>query len=154
MSIYICGFMGSGKTTLLKKIMKSTSQKGFDFDEEIEKRNSLDKGKLGEFIEEKGWPEFRKQEIELLKETLTDEEGVYALGGGTAIHPDFSKLIESHAHAKVLWLKTPVDICWERAEQNSSRPLVKNGKEAFYKLFSEREKLYAKFEEIDENSII
>jgi shikimate kinase len=143
--------MGSGKTTLWKKLMGETSQFGFDFDEEIERRNSLNKGDLGKFIEEKGWDEFRKQEIDLLKETLLDKEGTYSLGGGTATHSDFYGLIESQAHAKVLWLNTPVEVCWERVCQETSRPLVKNGKDAFYNLYQERQKYYSNYSEIDEN---
>lgn len=151
MSIYICGFMGCGKTTLWKRLVEQTGLNGFDFDAEIEKRNSIKSGALGDFIQKHGWEEFRRQEIELLKESFEDKRAIYSLGGGTACIPSFEKLIETYSHVKVLWLNTPVDVCWERVHKDSNRPLIKNGKEAFYELFKEREVFYSKFKEINES---
>jgi len=139
--------MGSGKTTLWKKLIQESGKSGFDFDHEIARRLGKTPELLGECIDEMGWEKFRALEVELLKETLSKfEEGLFALGGGTLSSNLAKELIDKN-RVKVYWLNTPVEKCWERIKDESHRPLVKNGKESFFKLYNERLELYQNFEQ-------
>ena len=150
MNIYLCGFMGSGKSTLLEKLQKETGKQGFDFDHEIAKRAGVLPEELGNHIEKIGWDAFRSLELELFKETLkTYDDGLFAFGGGTLTIPSVIDAIKS-SDAKIYWLNTPIETCWERAKNEGHRPLVKAGKEAFFKLYEERLEIYQQFQEFSE----
>lgn len=141
MLIYIVGFMGSGKSSLLRKWQSELSVPSFDFDEELERRFQVGSGELGDWIRKNSWGEFRRKEAELLKETLADGSGVYALGGGT-FSEENQKLIKE-TDAKTLWVNTPVDTCWARVEGDFNRPLVQKGQEEFFALHNSRVPLYS-----------
>ncbi len=142
MHLYIIGFMGSGKTTLFKKWKQDFKGAAFDFDHELAQRLGIEPNQLGRWIETHGWEDFRARETELLKETLESREGLYALGGGT-FHQKNIECINSYSQAQTLWLNTPVDLCWDRVRDDENRPLVKAGKDEFFALYKEREKLYS-----------
>lgn len=151
MLIYICGFMGAGKTTLWKKLRAENKIDGLDFDAEIARRQSFEPSELGGFIEEVGWDYFRELEINILKETLLKEEGIFSLGGGTATIDKFWQMVAENSKTRVLWLDTDVETCWERVKHDANRPMVKKGKEAFVKLYEERLAYYEKGERIEES---
>ena len=142
MHLYILGFMGSGKTTLFEKWREGYEGTLFDFDWELERRFGVGHHELGKWIEENGWEAFRKNERELLKETLEKNEGLYALGGGTFSSQNLS-LFQTYPKAITVWLNTPVEVCWERVKHDENRPLVKAGKDEFFALYKQREALYS-----------
>ncbi len=133
--------MGSGKTTLFKKWGQDFGGTHFDFDWALAADLGLEPHQLGQWIETHGWPEFRKRERALLQETLQKGEGLYALGGG-AFSPENIELFKNSS-AQTLWVKTPVDLCWERVKGDTNRPLVKAGRDAFFSLYQEREPQYS-----------
>lgn len=141
MLIFITGFMGSGKSHLLSVWSEQFDGPSLDFDDEIAQRAGIKNSELGSWIKEKGWPAFRSLERELLRDSLKLEKGLFSLGGGT-LHEnsDLCPLIDK-AGSRV-WLNTSVDTCWKRAGHDSNRPLVKEGRESFNKLFADRLGLY------------
>jgi shikimate kinase len=72
----LIGFMGAGKSTLGRELAHLTHRPFVDTDEEIEKRF----GPIGELFE-RGEPEFRRLEEQVVAEALAGPRAVIALGG-------------------------------------------------------------------------
>jgi shikimate kinase len=136
--IYLSGFMGSGKTTLAKRWSESFDGEYFDFDQEISRQLEIVPEELGQWIEHNGWEQFRALETELLKKTLTFSKGLFSLGGGTLSSDKNQALVDECDKANVFWLNTSVESCWARVKDESHRPLVKEGKDAFFSLYFAR----------------
>ncbi|TNF30374.1 MAG: shikimate kinase [Deltaproteobacteria bacterium] len=143
MKYLLCGFMGSGKSTLLEKFkIKSEGYKFYDLDDEILHLHGQDFETLGEFIEARGFDHFRRMETETLESFLgKDEPMVMALGGGAISGVNLSKIKQSE-QAKLVFLDTPFEVCFERISGDANRPLVKLGKEKLLELYQERLALY------------
>lgn len=139
MKIFLWGFMGCGKSTLRNKLAFD----GLDFDEELLRRFGEKNELMGEFIERLGWKDFREKEFQLYQEILKSKEsGVYSLGGGCLIDSDKNWSFPNGKDQLLVWISTPVETCWQRVAQDSERPLVKSGEQAFHELYAEREKKY------------
>ena len=76
----LIGFMGAGKTTLGRELARLTNRPFVDTDEEIEKRF----GPISELFE-RGEPEFRRIEEQIVAEALAGPTAVIALGGGAVL---------------------------------------------------------------------
>ena len=76
----LIGFMGAGKSTLGRELARLTHRPFVDTDEEIEKRF----GPIGELFE-RGEPEFRRIEEQVVAEALAGPTSVIALGGGAVL---------------------------------------------------------------------
>ena len=129
----LIGFMGAGKSTLGRELAERTARPFVDTDDEIEKRF----GPIGELFE-RGEPEFRRIEEQVVAEALAGPKAVIALGGGAVLSETTQKRLASSAF--VAHVETNVDAAWERV-QGSGRPLVRN-REQFVELYSERLDLY------------
>lgn len=135
--------MGSGKTTIFKRLMENSPKVlGFDLDNLVQEKISLDGEDLGQAIERIGFEEFRLVESHLLTEKLKEQgDCLISLGGGS-LSPEILELISKDKGAKLVWVKTDFETCWERISGSTERPLVKKGKEALKQLFEEREAIY------------
>lgn len=143
MKFVLAGFMGAGKTTLQDYWREDFPGTCLDLDHLIAKRLSIPKEELGQWIEERGFPEFRKVESEVLGETLRSKGPlILALGGG-AFTKENIKLIKDFEAASI-WVQVDPEVCWDRVKNDENRPLVKLGKEGFMSLYNERESLYKK----------
>ena len=87
----LIGFMGAGKTTLGRELARLTHRPFVDTDEEIEKRF----GPIGELFE-RGEPEFRRIEEQIVAEALAGPTAVIALGGGAVLSEETQARLESH----------------------------------------------------------
>ena len=76
----LIGFMGAGKSKLGRELARLTGRPFVDTDEEIEKRF----GPIGELFE-RGEPEFRRIEEQVVAEALAGPTAVIALGGGAVL---------------------------------------------------------------------
>jgi shikimate kinase len=81
MRIFLIGFMGAGKTTVGRLLAERLAMPFIDLDLEIERRVGAT---IREIFERAGEPEFRRIEVEALREILAGAEAVIATGGGTA----------------------------------------------------------------------
>ncbi len=81
--IYLVGFMGSGKTTIGRLLAARLGWSFADLDEEIE---AAERATIAAIFEERGEPEFRRIEAEMLRQHVRSIErgkaAVIALGGG------------------------------------------------------------------------
>ena len=142
MKLFICGFMGAGKSTLFKKLSNEVESgvNCVDLDELIFERYSQGYSSLGELIRGEGWEKFRAWESECLNELLANGPCLVSLGGGAL--KDSNILLFSQNKATLLYVETPIEECWERVKDDSNRPLVSQGFQAFKELFEERKPLY------------
>jgi len=129
----LIGFMGAGKTTLGRELARLTHRPFVDTDEEIEKRF----GPIGELFE-RGEPEFRRIEEQVVAEALAGPTAVIALGGGAVLSEATRQRLRSTAF--VAWVTVDVETAWFRVG-DSGRPLARN-REQFERLFEERAALY------------
>jgi shikimate kinase/3-dehydroquinate synthase len=129
----LIGFMGAGKSTIGRELAERTQRPFVDTDEEIEKRF----GPIGELFE-RGEPEFRQIEEQVVAEALAGPTAVIALGGGAVLSEATQKRLRRTAF--VAWVTVDVDTAWSRV-RDSGRPLARD-RDQFGRLFEEREVLY------------
>lgn len=140
MIVYIVGFMGAGKSSLADFWRHEFPGKTKDLDHIISQRVGCRPDKLGDWIQKVGFTQFRLEESKALSDLCSEfKKGhlLLSLGGG-AFHPENRKILEESNSHQGIWVETPVEICWDRVSGDSNRPLVAEGKEAFYKLYESR----------------
>jgi shikimate kinase / 3-dehydroquinate synthase len=129
----LIGFMGAGKSTLGRELAQLTHRPFVDTDEEIERRF----GPIGELFE-RGEPEFRRLEEQVVAEALAGPTAVIALGGGAVLSEATQRRLAGTAF--VAYLEVSADVAWERVG-GSGRPLARDYEE-FVNLWDKRHHLY------------
>lgn len=131
--------MASGKTTFGRAAAALLGWNFADTDCLLEARLGRPAGELYSAL---GEDAFRLAEAQALADALAAQgDLVLALGGGTVKREECRKLLREQA--KVIWLKTSIDIIMSEID-NCDRPLVKGkSKEEVEKLYEERMPLYA-----------
>jgi shikimate kinase/3-dehydroquinate synthase len=125
--------MGAGKSTIGKEVAKLSGRPFVDVDREIERRH----GPVSALFE-RGEPEFRRLEEELVAEALASSvPAVIALGGGAVTSERTRELL---LNAFTLWVDVDVRDAWHRS-RGSGRPLARDETQ-FRGLFDERRPLY------------
>lgn len=141
-TIALVGFMGSGKTTVGRILAK---QLGYDFlemDQMIEEREKMN---IPDIFDKKGESYFREKEASLLKELFASEgKKVISCGGGVIENEESRRVLSDHL---TVWIYTDIGLSYSRVK-NSSRPLVRKGKKAYFDLFKRRKELYAHSSEL------
>ena len=110
--------MGAGKSQLGQELARLTERPFVDTDEEIEKRF----GPIGELFE-RGEPEFRRIEEQVVAEALAGPTAVIALGGGAILSETTQERLASSAF--VALVEVDVDTAWERVKEKG-RPLAQD----------------------------
>ena len=134
----LIGFMGAGKSTIGRELAERTQRPFVDTDEEIEKRF----GPIGELFE-RGEPEFRRIEEQVVAEALAGPTAVIALGGGAVLSEATRALLAARAFVVRVWVDP--NIAWERV-RDSGRPLARDY-EQFIDLWGERLDVYESVED-------
>src|SRR5689334_3800038 len=125
--------MGAGKTTLGRELARLTHRPFVDTDEEIEKRF----GPIPELFE-RGEPEFRRIEEQVVAAALVGPTSVIALGGGAVLSEATRKRLRRTAY--VAWVTVDVETAWSRV-RDSGRPLARD-RDQFGRLFEQRAAMY------------
>jgi 3-dehydroquinate synthetase len=129
----LIGFMGAGKSRLGHELARLTRRPFVDSDEEIEKRL----GPIGELFE-RGEPEFRRIEEQVVAEALAGPRAVIALGGGAVLSEATKERLSRTGFSA--WVQVDVDTAWARVS-GSGRPLARDRAE-FERLYEERAEIY------------
>ena len=114
----LIGFMGAGKTTIGRELARLTQRPFVDTDEEIAKRF----GPIPELFE-RGEPEFRQIEEQVVAEALAGPTAVIALGGGAVLSEATRRRLRRTAY--VGWVTVDVETAWSRV-RDSGRPLARD----------------------------
>ncbi|MBI4394662.1 MAG: shikimate kinase [Candidatus Omnitrophica bacterium] len=138
-NIYLVGMMGSGKTTSGKALAKLLSLPFVDLDDQIIGREGKS---INEIFQSKGEPHFREIETELLFQVSERPNQVVATGGGIVINALNRERMKNTGI--VVYLKTSLDILWERVREKKDRPLLQSvdPKKSLADLFYSRTPLY------------
>jgi shikimate kinase len=140
--IYLVGFMGSGKSTVGRHLAHRMGWNFFDTDHEIE---SAEKTCIADLFEQRGEPEFRRMEAEILRQHVRWIErgrpAVLALGGGAFAEQANRELLAEHGIS--VWLDCPFETVKRRVAQHGGavRPLARDA-EQFASLYEARRVIY------------
>ena len=116
----LIGFMGAGKSTIGREVAERTARPFVDTDAEIERLH----GPIPELFE-RGEPEFRRLEEQIVAEALAGPPSVIALGGGAVLSEKTRERLRAHAYTVLV--DVDVDEAWERVK-GSNRPLAREEK--------------------------
>jgi shikimate kinase / 3-dehydroquinate synthase len=132
----LIGFMGAGKSTIGREVAGRVTRPFVDTDAEIERLH----GPIPKLFE-RGEPDFRRIEEQVVAEALAGPPAVIALGGGAVL----SKLNRERLEAQAFRVFLDIDVAtaWERA-RDSDRPLARNEGD-FRELFEKRLPSYMEF---------
>jgi shikimate kinase len=139
--IYLVGFMASGKSTVGRHLAHRLGWNFFDTDAEIEAAERLT---IAELFEQRGEPEFRRIEREILKQHVRWIErgrpAVLALGGGAFVEEPNRELLRDNGIT--VWLDCPFEVVQRRvAAHHVVRPLARDP-EKFAALWNLRRPMY------------
>jgi shikimate kinase len=145
MSSVLIGYRGSGKTTIGKRLADRLWQKFVDTDELVVAKAGKS---IKEIFEQDGEPRFRDLEAETVREALSLEDHVIALGGGAVMRPETRDALKKSGH-RVVYLKCDPNVLYQRITQDpqtaAMRPsLTKLGGSVaeISKVLDEREPVY------------
>ena len=129
--------MGTGKTHLGKMLEEALALDFSDSDKIIEDRGGLS---INGIFEMYGEERFRQSEEKTILELLDHGACVIATGGGAPVNPTILSAIKGNAIS--VWLKSDVDIIYERIKQSKTRPLLNkdNPKAILSELLTSRKK--------------
>ncbi len=138
-NVYLVGMMGSGKTTTGKALAKLLNMPFVDLDERIVERAGQS---INDIFKTHGEPHFRKLESELLKQIASESGQVVATGGGIVLDPKNAEILKKVR--PTIYLKTSLDVLWERVKRKRDRPLLQapDPQKTLASLLAEREPLY------------
>lgn len=152
MNIVLTGMRGSGKSYYGKALARALSWEFVDTDTLIEQKMGLS---IKEFVQQHGWPHFRKIENEVCAEVSCLDESIISTGGGMIIHKENEEKLKQNG--KVIFLYRTPEKCAEsilRGSRRDERPSLLEEKgnkdisthtallEELTQVWAEREKRY------------
>jgi shikimate kinase len=118
-NIYLVGFMATGKSIVGKELAKKLRRKFVDLDALIELK---EKRRICDIFAENGEPYFRKLEKATLRKASTEDNFIYACGGGIVIDEENIRLMQRTG--KIICLSAKPEVILKRAGGTSQRPLL------------------------------
>jgi shikimate kinase len=134
--IALTGYMGAGKTTVGRLTAGILGVQFLDADELVEAHAGQP---IPEIFAQRGELWFRRTEEDLIRENLTADPGVLALGGG-ALGSRRTRAVLGR-EAWVAWLRIDPEIAWDRVGGIPGRPLALD-RDRFIRRAKEREHVY------------
>lgn len=133
--IVLIGMPGCGKTTFGKVLAAELNYNFIDMDDYVEAISNRTIKELFAESEEV----FRDWETKACKELSRRKKVIISSGGGVIKKSENIDILKKEC--TIVFIDRPVENIAEDVEV-STRPLLKNGKEALYKLYKERYELY------------
>ena len=133
--VVLIGMPGCGKTTFGKVLASELNYNFIDMDDYVEEISNKSIKDL--FAESEDV--FRNWETEACKQLVNKKKVIISSGGGVIKKNENISILKKEAI--IVFIDRPVDNIAEDVEV-STRPLLKDGKEALYKLYDERYELY------------
>ncbi len=138
-NVYLIGMMGSGKTTTGQALARLMKVNFVDVDDLIVERTHQ---AISDIFQKQGEPYFRKLETEILYEVSARPDQVVATGGGIILKPENTERMKQTG--RVIYLKTSLEVLWERVKNKTDRPLLKvqNPRKTLADILRDRGSLY------------
>jgi shikimate kinase len=133
--VALIGMPGCGKSTLGRVLAKELNYNFYDMDAYIE---SISNRTVQELINESE-DLFRDWETKACKELAEKKRVIISTGGGVVKRKENVAILKEECI--ILFIDRPIESISEDVDI-SSRPLLKDGKEKLYTLYSERYELY------------
>lgn len=133
-NIVLIGLTGCGKSTIGKKLSSILNMPFFDTDKYIEEHY----GSI-ESLFKKGEEHFRDIESEAVEIISKRSNAIISTGGGVVLRRENMEALKNNGI--VFYLVRPLEEII-RTLDTGTRPLLKNGTEALYKLHEQRKGLY------------
>ncbi len=137
MNIILCGMPSSGKTTLGKRVAEKLGWQFIDTDHLLEATHGRP---CRELFVEHGEEAFRTWEAERIALLTGITKHVIATGGGALCREGNVELLRELG--TLVYLKTPVDVLWERVQTVPRYVDWRRSKGAFNELAKQRVPLY------------
>ena len=136
MAIVLCGFMGCGKSYVGERLAKQIGYDFVDLDKFIEHKTHKT---IPQIFAEQGEPEFRRLEVESLKEIASMTGVVLALGGGTIILDEAYDTLKK-LPVRIVFLEVTEDTMFARVKGGEGRPMLNqaNFEENAKRIYHER----------------
>jgi shikimate kinase len=119
--VFLTGFMGSGKSTIGSILANALGWDFVDIDRSIERKADQ---KIIDIFSSKGEQAFRALEHEALRDLLSREECVVALGGGTLANDENFEFIRQNGI--IVYLQLSPDRILQRLRHKTDRPMLKD----------------------------
>ena len=116
--LVLTGYMGAGKTSVGRRVAGRLGRSFTDADRVIEEQAGMP---ISEIFSRRGELWFRRTEERVIRDVLSGEPGVLALGGGAVESARTRDLLRRTAD--VVWLKASPGVAWSRVK-DSDRPLA------------------------------
>lgn len=148
-NLYLVGMMGSGKSSTGEALASELALPFVDLDEEIVRKLGMS---INDIFATRGEPYFRKVEKDELRLFAKKREQVIATGGGAVLDPENAALMKQTG--LVIYLRTTLEVLWQRVQRKSDRPLLKtaNPLDVFGRLFAERKGIYESIHDYSVNT--
>lgn len=140
-NLVLIGMTGSGKTTIGKILSDRLKMSFIDMDGYIE---TVSGSSIPDLFE-KGEELFRSLETTACKDLSNREHSVISTGGGAVVKEDNHDWLKRAG--LVIWIDRPIHLIAEDVE-TQNRPLLKDGTDALYDLYSKREAIYRQLADI------
>ena len=138
-NLVLIGPPGAGKSSIGRQLSRSLNLSFTDTDSLIEVKTGK---KISEIFVEDGEPFFRKLERDIVLQTLENQEGVVALGGGSILDPDVADKLET-IKEKIIYLEVSISNAAPRVGFNKDRPLLAvNPRQQWLALMEKRKPIY------------
>ncbi|MBQ0110518.1 MAG: shikimate kinase [Oscillospiraceae bacterium] len=136
MNIILLGFMCAGKSSVAAELARLCGLAVFDTDKIIERQFNMS---ISQIFQTMGEDAFRQAELSAVKQALSGENRIIALGGGSLLNGETAELIKDKG-IKIYLKISPQTVL---LRDDGSRPLILNKGLLFIeKLLNEREKVY------------
>jgi len=118
--VLVTGFMGAGKTTVGRLLAERLGWDFADSDQQLEAETGQT---IAGLFEARGEPAFRDLEAAAIRESLTRDHLVLALGGGALERPQTRALLASFPDAVLIFLDAPLDLLVSRCSGQPNAPV-------------------------------
>jgi shikimate kinase len=139
MTISLVGMPGCGKSTVGRHLARQLGMPFADSDAELERRSGMP---IADFFAERGEPEFRELEQQVIDELTQRADAVLATGGGAVLRAANREALHGRTH--VFYLRSTPEELFRRLRHDTHRPLlqVADPLRRLRELFRERDPLY------------
>ena len=118
--VLVTGFMGAGKTTVGRLL---ATRLGWDFADSDHLLEAETGQTIAALFEIHGEPAFRDLEAAAIRQSLTGDHLVLALGGGALERPETRDLLASLPNAVLIFLDAPLDLLVSRCSGQPNAPV-------------------------------
>jgi shikimate kinase len=118
--VVLTGFMGAGKTTVGALLADRLGWQFIDSDRIVESRAGLT---IADIFNRHGEPAFREMEASAIRDAVSTEHLVLALGGGALERPDTREFLAALSACRIVFLEAPLDTLLARCAAHAAGPV-------------------------------